>query len=266
MRIIVAVLVVATLPLLAQHEKDAEKPKNPAIGDPIAIDSGKKQFADGCGICHGPEGQGGRGPNLRQRVFWHPLDEETIFKAIKKGVGAGMPPANLDDATTWQVVAYVVSLTQPAAEYNVPGDPKAGEAVFFGKGGCNECHTVRRRGGNVGPDLSNAGGTRSLAQLRESLLDPDADGAYNYRGVTITMRNGKTLKGIARNRSNYSLQLQDAQGDLHLLNVADFASIKITSGSPMPKDFAKRLNKDEIENVLAFLAKQSVRAVEISRK
>ncbi len=265
MRIFTALLLVA-LPLLAQDAKEGEKPKNPAIGNPAAIDAGKQIFGDGCGVCHGPEGQGGRGPNLRERVFWHPLDEDTIFKAIKKGIGGGMPPANLSDEKTWQVVAYVVSLTQPAAEYNVPGDPKAGEALFFGKGGCNECHTVRRRGGNVGPDLSNAGGTRSLAQLRESLLDPDADGAYNYRGVEITLRNGKTLKGVARNRSNYSLQLQDSQGNLQLLNVADVASIKITSGSPMPKDFAKRLSSVEIENILAYLSKQSVRPVEVSKK
>ena len=105
-----------------------------------------------------------------------------------------------------------------------------------------------------------------LADIRKTYNEGTAVAAEVLHGVNITLRNGKTLKGVARNRSNYSLQLQDAQGNLHLLNVADIASIKITGGSPMPKDFAKRLNQDEIENLLAYLAKQSVRAVEISKK
>src|SRR5690242_16000936 len=109
------------LPLAAQHEKEGEKPKHPFIGNPAAIEAGRKLFANGCAACHGAEGQGGRGPNLRERIFWHPVDEDILYKSIQKGIGGGMPAANLSEDDTWRVVAFVRSLTAPAIETAVPG-------------------------------------------------------------------------------------------------------------------------------------------------
>src|SRR5689334_13003713 len=168
---------VLLLPLAAQHEKEGEKKKHPFIGDPGAIGAGQKLFATGCAACHGSEGEGGRGPNLRERVFWHPLDEETLYTAIHKGVGGAMPPANLSEEDTWRVVAFVRSLTAPAIETPAPGNAQEGEALFWGKAKCSGCHSIRGRGGKLGPDLTNAGATRGLPQLRQDIVDPDANGA-----------------------------------------------------------------------------------------
>ena len=253
----------AVLPVAAQHEKDEGKKKHPFIGDPQAIEAGRKIFAAGCALCHGSDGQGGRGPNLRERVFWHPLDEETLYKAVQKGIpGSEMPPANLPEEQAWQVVAYVRSLTSPAIEGPLPGDPRSGEELFWGKAGCNQCHRIRGRGGMLGPDLTNIGGTRPLPQLRDAILDPDADVLPGYRAVTVVLKNGKTLRGVARNRTNYSLQLQDADGNLHLLSMAEVRELTLSKGSPMPKDFGKRLSAKEIDDLLAYLSQQSIRPVE----
>ena len=43
------------------------------------------------------------------------------------------------------------------------------------------------------------------------------------------LKNGQTLRGVARNRSNYSLQVQDAKGALHLLLMSDVASVTLRS-------------------------------------
>jgi cytochrome c oxidase cbb3-type subunit III len=244
--------------LCAQHEKDGEKAKHPFIGDEARIEAGRKLFASGCGACHGAEGQGGRGPNLRERVFWHPLEDQTLYDAIQKGIGGSMPAANLPPDRAWEVVAFVRSLTAPAAEGKVPGDVKKGEALFRTHG-CNGCHQVNGQGGQLGPDLSNSGAMRSLPQLREAILDPDADGAFGYRAVTAVLNNGRTLTGVARNRTNYSLQLQDAQGKLHLLNVGDIRELTLSKGSPMPKDYARKLSKQEIDHLISFLGRQTLR-------
>jgi putative heme-binding domain-containing protein len=255
-----AVILCLAFPLAAQHGEDKNK-RHPAIGDPQAVEAGRKLFGAGCAACHGADGQGGRGPNLRERVFWHPLEDDTLFQAVQKGIpGGGMPAANLPDDQVWQVVAFVRSLTAPAIESKVTGDPQAGEQIFWGKAGCGNCHLIRGRGGMLGPDLSNEGASRALPQIRESILDPDADGAPNYRSVTVVLKNGKSLRGVARNRTNYSLQLLDAKGNLHLLSMADISEMTLGTGSPMPKDFARRLTSQEIDNLVAYLSRQSMRA------
>lgn len=247
-------------PLLGQHQSEKDKAKNPAMGDPAAIQAGKKLYEGSCAVCHGPQGQGGRGPNLRERGVWHPLDDDALFKTLKLGVASGgMPPTALPDDQIWQLAAFVRSLSSPAFETGAPGDPEAGQKLFWGKAGCNECHTINGRGGRLGPDLSDIGAQRPLEALREALLDPAADGAQGYKPVTAVRKDGRALKGVARDRTNYSLVLQDAQGGLHLLRVADLREISIQRGSPMPADYSKRLSAQEIDDLLAYLSRRSVR-------
>ena len=103
----------------------------------------------------------------------------------------------------------------------VPGDPAAGERFFAGKGNCASCHMVRGRGGVLGPDLSNVGRDRRPAQIEQALRDPGAapaapagrggrggrGAAPTYRAVTVRLRDGQTIRGIAKNESAFDLQL-----------------------------------------------------------
>jgi cytochrome c oxidase cbb3-type subunit III len=263
MRIFVLFCLAAALPVSAQHEKEGEKPKHPFIGDVKAIEAGRVLFTNGCTACHGPDGRGGRGPNLRERVFWHPMDEETMYKAVQKGIpGGGMPAASLSEEQTWQVVAFVRSLTAPAIENVASGDPKAGGELFWGKAGCGGCHRIQGRGGSLGPDLSNVAAMRALPQIRDAVLDPDAEITPGYESITVSLNDGRILRGVARNRTNYSLQVQDADGNLHLLSMKDVSKIRVTKGSIMPRDFGKRLSNAEVDNVVAYLSRQSVRPIE----
>jgi cytochrome c oxidase cbb3-type subunit III len=250
------------LPLLAQHEAaDASKKKNPAIGNPQAIDAGRKLFGASCAGCHGPAGQGGRGPNLRQRTQWHPLTDDDLYTIIQKGL-PDMPPANLPEAQAWQVAAFVRWLTAPAYEAPPPGNVSAGQALFSGKGECSRCHRVLGQGGMLGPDLTNIGAQRPVEQIREAILDPDADGFFGYEGVTAVLASGRTVRGVARNRTNYSVQIQDGQGQLHLLSMADVKELTLSRHSPMPRDYAKRLTRDELNDLIAYLSRLSVRPYE----
>src|SRR5215475_3634436 len=68
------------------------------------------------------------------------------------------------------LTAAVLRAQQPTGK--PAGIPAAGEALFFGKAGCAECHEVNGRGGVTGPDLS-AAGTRSPETLLAKILNPD---------------------------------------------------------------------------------------------
>jgi putative heme-binding domain-containing protein len=269
------ILVVLLLPLLleAQHGQTPGAVRNPAIRNPEAIAAGAKLYATSCAGCHGPDGSGGRGPNLIHRFESHPLKDDEIFSTIRNGVpGADMPATKLPDDDMWKLVAFIHALTGPANEGAVPGAAAAGERIFWSaKAGCGECHAIFGRGSKMGPDLSNIGGSRPLGAIREAILPaPKTDPSRDYmlagkEGVTVAMKNGTVVKGIARNRSNYSIQLVDRQGQLHLIQMADVREVTVEGHTIMPQDYATRLSGEELRDLLAYLARQSVRAPETPR-
>jgi mono/diheme cytochrome c family protein len=64
-----------------------------------------------------------------------------------------------------------------AAEVKVPGDPKAGKAVFTGKGGCLACHKAGDIPGTpVGPDLSQIAKIQTPDYIMKKILDPAGAG------------------------------------------------------------------------------------------
>jgi putative heme-binding domain-containing protein len=194
--------------------------------------------------------------------LWHPLSDEAVFNAIRNGLpGTDMPPTKLSDEDTWNLVAWVKAQTGPAGANPVAGDVEAGSQVFWGKkAGCSECHSIRGQGGRIAPDLTNLGATHPLALIREAILEP-SKGLYllGSEAVTVTLKSGQKVEGIARNRNNYSLQVVDRSGSLHLISMADVTQLEISARSAMPDDYGKRLSKQELENLLAFLATQAVR-------
>src|SRR5436189_5603302 len=64
-----------------------------------------------------------------------------------------------------------------AAEVKLPGDPKAGEAIFAGKAGCIACHKAGKVGASpVGPDLSHIAKIQTPDYIMKKILDPKGMG------------------------------------------------------------------------------------------
>ncbi|MEX2261932.1 MAG: c-type cytochrome [Bryobacteraceae bacterium] len=233
----------------------------PAVAqDAKEIEAGRELFAGACSACHGPNGEGGVGPSLSDGRRLRRLDSQELFNSIRNGVrGTDMPPFPLPDDQIRKMMAFVRSLSAPAADSGVPGDLPAGKQIFFGKGGCSNCHMIRGQGGFLGPDLTDIGARRSVKQLREGLLDPNARIAEGFRGVSVKARDGREIRGVARNFNNYSVQVLDAGGRLHLLSKEDIQHLDFSGKSPMPDDYSKRLLPEEVQNVLAFVSRQTIR-------
>jgi putative heme-binding domain-containing protein len=244
--------------LFAQHAKDDEAAKHPFMGDPLRIEAGRKAFLGGCAGCHGPDGGGGRGPSLIDRAAWHPMTDDNLFATIQNGVGI-MPAANLPTDRAWELVAFVRSLTSPAVDVKAPGDPALGEKLFTTSAGCSNCHRISGKGGFAGPDLSNIGRTSTLPKLRRSILDPDYERTPGFHRASLTLRNGDKLSGLVKDRTNYVLQLQLRDGSLRSIPVDTIESMEVTKASAMPKDYATKLSKDDITNLVSFLREQGAK-------
>ena len=96
------------------------------------------------------------------------LSAVEMFRIVSEGVpGTGMPAfKRLGSAAIKSTVAYVRSLQGKNTPATLPGDPKRGEAIFFGAAECGNCHMAGGRGGFIGPDLSTYGQTHSAEATR----------------------------------------------------------------------------------------------------
>ena len=213
----------------------------------------RQSFEKNCAVCHGDGHGTERGPNLadNRRVRSSTLTE--IHALIRDGVPSrGMPAFKLPVAELDALTRLVRSFGGPAAESNAPGDPAAGEAFFFGKGGCANCHMALGRGNPAGPDLSQSGRELTFAELEEAVLRPSESIKPGYQPATVALKDGRTLRGYARNQSRYNLQLQDFSGRFHLLRHDEIAKVDIAAKSPMP---APNCAANECRDLLAFLSK-----------
>ena len=94
---------------------------------------------------------------------------------IRYGIsGAGMPAfSSLKQQEVADVVSYLRILQGRGDIVKLPGDPKQGETLFFGKAHCADCHMVNGKGGFIGGDLSFYGAETKPDQMRAIILDPD---------------------------------------------------------------------------------------------
>jgi mono/diheme cytochrome c family protein len=108
------------------------------------------------------------------------------------------PPIALNRSEVWALTAFLESLggsvdvtlndipatvgagaggAAAAAEVKIPGDPKAGKAVFMGKGTCLACHKAGDVPGTpVGPDLSQIAKIQTPDYIMKKILDPKGAG------------------------------------------------------------------------------------------
>jgi cytochrome c oxidase cbb3-type subunit 3 len=250
-------ILVAVLLLAQAGAPDFTKSK--LMKDPDGIERGRVLFVSACSGCHGPNGEGGRGPNLMTGRAVRRSSDEMLFNSVKNGLpGTDMPPTKLPDAQVWQLVAFMRALNAPAYDVPVAGDEAAGRAIYFGKGGCRNCHALRGQGGSLGPDLTNVGGSRPLNQIREGVLEPEKRLAEGYQPAVLHLKSGKTLTGVLRDYTNYTLTLVDNDGNLHLLKASEVTDRQLSMKSPMPS-YRDKLTTTEQRDLIKFLSRQSAR-------
>jgi mono/diheme cytochrome c family protein len=108
------------------------------------------------------------------------------------------PPIGLNRSELWALAAFLESLGgtvdvtlndipatagaaagggAAAVEVKIPGDEKAGKAIFMGKGGCLACHKAKDiPGAPVGPDLSQLAKIQTPDYIMKKILDPKGSG------------------------------------------------------------------------------------------
>ena len=263
---------IAVATLVAQDHIEPSQPVKPATPPSQAIqnspelDKGRQLFETHCAICHGPRGEGGKGPTLAQPILPRAGDNDSLLRIISQGIpNTEMPQARMEWPDIQLLAKFVRSLGSQPRE-PAPGDAALGAQIYAKKGGCAQCHMIRGEGGVFGPDLSDVGRRRSIAYLRRSLVDPNADVPQSYSAwrpdvslpenflfVRLVTRDGQELSGVRVNEDTFSIQIREATGTVHSFLKSELTELHKDFGkSPMPA-YATVLTTNELDDLVAFL-------------
>jgi cytochrome c oxidase cbb3-type subunit III len=254
---------------IAAHAADD---RNPLAGDAKAAKAGEYEFRINCALCHGLGAHGGgRGPDLTRAVKKHTHSDADMFQVISNGIPGTAMPANgtngqgvgMTDEEIWQIIAYIRS-QEVKAPATPQGNISRGKNLFFGDANCSLCHTIEGKGGRLGPDLTAVGGSRTREAMIESVRDPNRRLAWGlteatkefpqeYESVTVVTADGKEIKGVTLNEDSFSVQIMDANEQIHLLQKDTLRSFQKSRQSAMPKYAADALNDKDLEDIVAYL-------------
>jgi len=217
------------------------------------VEAGQRLYGPQCQVCHGANGDGVPGIDLKLGRFRRASSDDDLARTITSGVpGTGMPPFVLRPEELVAIVAFIRAGFDPASTSVRVGDATRGRALFQAKAQCAQCHRVNGQGPRVAPDLSDIGAIRTLAALQRALLTPNESLLPIHRPVTVVTKDGRTLHGRRLNEDTYTVQIIDEQENLVSLAKADLRDLTVGTQSKMPS-YADRLTTEEVADVIAYL-------------
>ncbi len=215
------------------------------------IATGVRLYGAQCAGCHGPNGDMVNGVDLRRGRFRRAVSDDDLAKVIANGTGA-MPGFSFAAGETTGLIAFIRAGFDPGGTAVKVGNAARGEALFAGKGACATCHRAGGDGPRTAPDLSDIGALRTPAALQRSLLEPTRAMLPINRPVTITMADGRTVRGRRLNEDTFTIQLIDETGRLVTVMKKDMKSFTAAQTSPMPS-VARTMSPDEVGDLVAYL-------------
>jgi cytochrome c oxidase cbb3-type subunit 3 len=230
--------------------------QQPASTTPAADVQGSMLFASNCGSCHGSDGRGGEhAPDIATAPDMQRLADSDLIAIAKNGVpGAGMPAFGwLGQEKLTALVQYLRTLQGRQLDIKLPGNPKGGETLFFGRARCSECHMVNGKGGFIGSDLSLYGADENAGQIRRVILDPERNLPPQKKATTVVTHTGQKFTGMLKVDDNFSVSIQTMDGDFHFFQKSQLTHIDLGSHSLMPVNYGSMLNDEQINDLVSYL-------------
>lgn len=223
---------------------------------PAGESQGSTLFASNCAVCHGADGRGGEhAPDIATAPDVQHLTDKNLTDIVKKGItGTGMPGfGELGPDQVVALVSYLRTLQGKNNAVSLPGNPEHGEALFFGKAQCSECHMAQGKGGFIAADLSYSDANTNASNLRQVILEPEKALPAQKKAVSVTTNTGQKFTGALRAQDNFSITIQSIDGAFHYFPKSQLASVDVGSRSLMPDNYRSRLSDTEVNDLVSYL-------------
>ena len=133
------------------------------------------------------------------------------------------------------------------------GDVTNGLAMF--KKHCSVCHIHGEMGIAIGPNLTGMA-VHPKEEILINVLDPSRSVENNFRTYQILTVDGNVISGMLAGESANSLRIIDSQGKEQQVLREDIEQMTSSEKSLMPEGFESSISKEEMSDLLSFLAKR----------
>ncbi|GAA4455192.1 c-type cytochrome [Nibrella saemangeumensis] len=134
------------------------------------------------------------------------------------------------------------------------GDAQRGQRVFYSvQAVCSSCHAVQGRGGDLGPDLSNVGQSKSRTQLVQAILRPSKEISPEWQGWYIRLKNGVEHQGRQIDVGEKQIELYTQAAGFVTFAKNDIQDYGMSKTSLMPDGLEQQLTISDLRDLLAFL-------------
>jgi putative membrane-bound dehydrogenase-like protein len=135
-------------------------------------------------------------------------------------------------------------------EFMKTADPAAGRAVFSKT--CGRCHSLFGEGAKIGPDLTGSN-RANLDYVLQKAVDPSTAVPNDYQMQLITLKDGRLVSGIIRQRTARAIVVQTETEQLTLAT-DDIEQMKSSGQSLMPERQLDQLTREQVRDLFAYLA------------
>lgn len=133
------------------------------------------------------------------------------------------------------------------------GDTTKGKAVYLSN--CSVCHQMRGKlGVELGPDLGTVHNWTAEI-IMANILDPNISISAGYDLWNVELKSGESLQGIISSETDAAITLRNNGKPEKTINRQDIKEIRSLDISAMPTGLEKKISKQEMADLLAFLRK-----------
>lgn len=133
------------------------------------------------------------------------------------------------------------------------GDTTKGKAVYLSN--CAVCHQMRgKMGVELGPDLGTVHNWTAEI-IMANILDPNISISAGYDLWNVEMKSGESFQGIIASETDAAITLRNNGKPEKTISRQDIKEIRSMDISAMPTGLEKKINKQEMADLLAFLRK-----------
>ncbi len=176
------------------------------------------------------------GPSARQRLL--ASSTEAMRARAGKLFGTGLASAR------------AVVLEKFAGVKTMSGSAERGVAVFDRT--CAQCHLVRGRGYDVGPNLAEFAG-KDIADYLLAVLDPNAAINPNFLAYSVETKDGRSLTGLVRDETASSLTVVQGGGGRETVLRSAVGQVRASAVSLMPEGLEQGLAAQDLADLIAWL-------------